>query len=98
MTKSILSDLSEGLGILGLKIISFLSKLPCYLDIHDYSHSSEWYPSRQARIVTEYKLTTKCFRCGKTHITHQKWNGEDFYPLEDDEDYKKYVKQQLKST
>jgi len=66
--------------------------LPCFLDIHNYSHSSEWYPSIHAKIVTEFKFTTKCFRLKKTYITHQKWNGEKFYPLDDDEYYKKYTK------
>jgi hypothetical protein len=69
---------TDWLGNFGLRIIGFLSKLPCFIDIHDYSHSSEWYPSRQAKIVTEYKFTTKCLRCGKTHITHQKWNENIF--------------------
>lgn len=82
-------------GLLGnviLRIKDFLSKMPCFIDIHDYYHSSEWYPSITAKIVTEYKFTTECLRCGKTHITHQKWDGKHFYPLEDDEDYEKYIK------
>ena len=84
---------TDWLGNFVSKIIDFLAKLPCFLDIHNYSHSSEWYPSIHAKIVTEFKFTTKCFRFKKTHITHQKWNGEKFYPLDDDDEYyKKYTK------
>ena len=61
-------------------MINRRKSLLCSLLGHKTITKQEFYPHILAEIITEYKFTSTCTRCGFKHVTHQIWdeNNKDF--------------------
>ena len=49
--------------------------LLCLVGLHKPAFSSQYFPSIDAEIVTEFIFRQECANCGKElHLTHKVWN------------------------
>lgn len=56
----------------------------CILGKHKWLHSSVFYPSIDARIVTKVEFTNDCMRCGKKVFAVYNYDPNTGAVLEDD--------------
>ena len=49
----------------------------CKLGFHKWSFVDRWEPNIHARIVTRFKQTATCSRCGETKTTKEAPRGSD---------------------